>query len=143
MRFPGSLSAADHFGQLYLIPAILFVVFLPWILPEKMVYEHQSGIENAQFISAVVLMVLLGITALGDDTLRNLLCYAVVSFLALLLAYILKSRNYLMLGGICMLALILYLINRIWGDMSWWIYLFLTGTTLITIAVRNEIRKRK
>jgi hypothetical protein len=108
-----------------------------------MVYEHQSGIENAQFISAVVVMVLLGITALGDDTLRNLLCYAVVSFLALLLAYILKSRNYLMLGGICMLALILYLINRIWGDMSWWIYLFLTGTTLITIAVRNEIRKRK
>lgn len=143
MRFPGSLSAADHFGQLYLIPAILFVVFLPWILPEKMVYEHKSGIENAQFISAVVVMVLLGITSLGDDTLRNLLCYAVVSFLALLLAYILKSRNYLMLGGICMLALILYLINRIWGDMSWWIYLFLTGTTLITIAVRNEIRKRK
>ena len=42
-----------------------------------------------------------------------------------------------------MVALLLYLINRIWGDMSWWIYLFLTGTTLITIAVRNEIKKRR
>lgn len=145
LRFPVCLSAADFFGQLYLVPLVLFFVFLPWILPGKIAYTQsgQQGIETAQIIASVIAMALLGLTAVGDESIQNLLCYAIVSFIVLFLAYVFKNRNYLYLGIACMVALMLYLINRIWGDMSWWIYLFLTGTTLIAIAVRNEIKKRR
>ena len=145
LRFPVSLSAADFFEQLYLCPAVLFFVFLPVILPEKISFSQsgENAITNARFIASVIGMVLLGFTAIGDESLQNLLCYAIVSFVVLVLAYAFKNRSYLILGIVCMVALLLYLINRIWGDMSWWIYLFLTGTTLITIAVRNEIKKRR
>ena len=124
---------------------MLIKLFLPWILPGKITYTQsgQQGIETAQIIASVIAMALLGLTAVGDESIQNLLCYAIVSFIVLFLAYVFKNRNYLYLGIACMVALMLYLINRIWGDMSWWIYLFLTGTILIAIAVRNEIQKRR
>ena len=144
LRIPGANSLADSFGQLFLVPCAVFLILLPKIIPEQPVREDLDRplTQSLRFVCAVTGMALLGITALAEQSLRNLLCYGIVSFVVLVLSYLFSHKAYLRLGILCMVALLVYLINRIWGDMAWWIYLFITGATLVYIAVRNEIRKR-
>lgn len=142
-RFPLVYAVAEYVGQLYLVPPALFVAFLPWILPDSY-YEKNNlpDIEGIQFGFSVVCMFLLGITALESDAMIDLLFYGITAFLMLLGGYIFQRKTYLNLGIICMISILCYLIHRIWGDMAWWIYVFITGAVLITIAVKKELDKR-
>jgi len=105
--------------------------------------EGGKGIAMARLIYAIVSMAILAIIALLCDDLFSLVFFGVVSFIILVAGYFLHKKAYIILGTVCVLGMLAYIANRIWGDMVWWIYLFATGATLITIAVRNEIRKRK
>lgn len=135
LRLP-SLSALIE--QAYLLPCTVFVVLLPWILPKK---EH-SSLKILNLVYSCVAMGILALIALISDDLFSLIFFGIVSVLVLLLGYFMKKKPYIILGTVCTLGMLAYIANRVWGSMAWWIYLFVTGGVLVTIAVRNEIKKR-
>lgn len=159
----GLPSLSHLMEQFYLLPGAVFVCLLPWIFPAGTTEtigtggttrngkgdlslpssEGGKGIAMARLIYAIVSMAILAIIALLCDDLFSLVFFGVVSFIILVAGYFLHKKAYIILGTVCVLGMLAYIANRIWGDMVWWIYLFATGATLITIAVRNEIRKRK
>ena len=146
----GNPSVAHLIEQFYLVPGTVFVALLTWIFPRSKqempsgnVSKPYKGIEIARLIYSCVAMSILAIIALLCDDLFSLIFFGVVSFAILVIGYFLKKKPYIILGAVCILGMLAYIANRVWGSMAWWIYLFVTGATLITIAVRNEIRKRK
>lgn len=125
----------------YLIPTTLIIVLLPWLFPG---IKEKSDIDSMRIVfSSIEMGILAFLTLATPKDNFCLILFGVISFLILLGGYALRKKGFLILGTVCVLGMAVYIINRVWGDMSWWIYLFVTGTILITIAVRNEIKKRK
>ena len=132
-------SLSNFFEPSYLIPSTLLIVFLPWLFTEM----KKEDIYSVRLtLSSIEMGILAALTLCSNDTVC-LFFFGIVSFIVLLGGYFLKKKGFLVLGTVCVLGMLAYITNRVWGDMSWWIYLFVTGTILITIAVRNEIKKRK
>ncbi len=125
----------------YLLPTTILIFLLPWLFPGT---KEKSDIASMRLIFSSIEMGILAVLTLATpkDTFC-LILFGVISFLILLGGYFRRNKGFLILGTVCVLGMAVYIINRVWGDMSWWIYLFVTGTILITIAVRNEIKKRK
>ncbi len=151
MPMCGYPSVAHLIEQFYLVPGAVFIALLTWIFPDRKKQELTSGgtsqpytgLEIIRLIYSCLTMAILAVIALSCDDVFSLIFFGVVSFAILVIAYFLKKKAYIILGAVCILGMLAYIANRIWGNMAWWIYLFVTGATLITIAVRNEIRKRK
>ncbi|MBO4927335.1 MAG: hypothetical protein J5379_03675 [Clostridiales bacterium] len=137
----------------YLIPPTVFVLLMPWIFPLKEIpagtnytlvtYASIDHYAPLRFVYACVAMGILAVLTLNTSDTFCLIFFGVISFVILLLGYFIKDKGYLILGTICVLGMLAYIANKVWGNMSWLIYLFVTGSILITIAVRNEIKKRK
>jgi len=127
--------------QSYLIPTTVFVLLLPWLFPKK---ETSFGTRFVltRFIYTCVTMGILALIALISDDLFSLIFFGTVSAILLIGSYLARKKNYLILSAVCLLGTLAYIANRVWGNMAWWIYLFVTGGVLVTIAVRNEIKKR-
>ena len=135
LRLP---SLAALIEQAYLLPCTVFIVLLPWILSE----QKHSSLKTLNLVYSCIAMGILALIALISDDLFSLIFFGIVSVLVLLLGYFLKKKPYIILGTVCTLGMLAYIANRVWGSMAWWIYLFVTGGVLVTIAVRNEIKKR-
>ena len=135
LRLPSLSSLIE---QAYLLPCTVFVVLLPWILPK----QKHSSLKTLNLVYSCVAMGVLALIALISDDRFSLIFFGIVSVLVLLLGYFMKKKPYIILGTVCTLGMLAYIANRVWGSMAWWIYLFVTGGVLVTIAVRNEIKKR-
>ncbi len=131
-------SLSTVFEQAYLLPLTVFMALLPWLLPE----QKHSSLSLLNLIYSCITMGLLAIIALVGNDLFSLISFGVISVIILLYGYFREKKPYLILGTVCTLGMLAYIANRVWGNMAWWIYLFVTGGVLITIAVRSEIRKR-
>ena len=132
-------SISNLIEACYLIPFTLFFILLPWIFHPK----DSSTIPTARLVYACSAMGLLALLTLNTDDTFCLILFGIISFVLLLGGYASRKKGFLILGTVCVLGMIAFIANRVWGDMAWWIYLFMTGTILVTIAVRNEIKKRR
>lgn len=146
MRFPDTFSIAEYIGQLHLIWPTLLVILLPFLIPSVKTADGKAIIPvshaQTQYVYCIFCIALLGLAALGNDSLVNLMFYAIPAFGILLAAYLTKKDNYLKVGIVAVIALVIYMIRKIWGDKAWWIYFGITGVTLIIIGIRNEMKKR-
>ena len=131
-------SLSMIFEQAYLIPSTVFMLALPWIFPAM----DKSNSSLLRLIYSWIAMGSLALIALCSDDLFCLIFFGVVSVAIMLYGYFTHKKQYLILGTVCTLGMLAYIANRVWGSMAWWIYLFVTGGTLVTIAVRNEMKKR-
>ncbi|MCQ2534216.1 MAG: hypothetical protein MJ172_06585 [Clostridia bacterium] len=142
MRFP--ISDTDyirvHTEQLYLIPTTLLMFTLPWIVRSFGKYKKQF--IKLRLIYCYVAMAILGFMALDSGELFDLISFAVISTAIIVVAYLIHNRNYVILGAVCTLGFMIYLINEVVGGMAWLVYLTLAGLVLIGVAVRNEIKRR-
>lgn len=127
-------------SQFMLIPTTLFVISLPWIIPSF--EKYKNTINKLRLVYSYFFMLILGIITLDSNTLPDMLAFAIISAGILVVAFLLHSRNYVLLGSICTLCFMAYMINEVVGKMSWLVYLAITGTILISVAVRNEIKRR-
>lgn len=141
-------ALAMQITQLYLLPPTVFAALIGYIFP-RLRHAHAatekgkpSTLYRIHFVYSCVLMGLLAVIALENNTLFDLIFFGILSFLILVVAYFRQKKAYIILGCVCILGMLAYIANRVWGNMAWWIYLFVTGAILVTIAVRNEIKKR-
>ena len=144
MRFPGTRSIAEQIGQFYLLPSLVLMAVLPWIIEDRPEPSdpERTLIGTIRIAYCTGAMALLGVAALVSGNTEDIFFYAVPAVTLILFGYLFQKKYYIRIGVVCMIIFVLYIINRIWGDMAWWIYFGLSGIALITVAVRNEIRKR-
>lgn len=146
MKFYRLPSLSNLVEAAYLIPFTVFLLCMPWIFDKiknsQPASPSKSDIKSVQFVFYCIEMGVLGLISLNVNDSFSLILFGIISFAILLLGYVRSMKNYLWLGAISLLALLSYIIKRILGSQSWWFFLFITGTVLIAIAVRNEIRKR-
>lgn len=126
--------------QLHLIPTTVFMFLAPWIITK--LNKYKATFSKIRLIYSYIAMAILGIMALDSNKLFDLITFAVISTLIIVVAYLLHNRNYIILGAICTLGFLIYLINEVVGGMAWLVYLTLAGLILIGVAVRNEIKRR-
>ena len=130
------------FEPAYLLPTSVLVLLLPWIFPKKQQNDEPYALAPFQFVYSCIAMGFLSLIVLIGNNLYCLLFLCVVSLLILLLGYYNHKKKYFILGLICTIGLPALIVNHIWGSMAWLVYLFTAGAVLVTIAVRNEIKKR-
>ncbi|MBP5492144.1 MAG: hypothetical protein J6Y08_04805 [Clostridiales bacterium] len=136
--------------QCYLIPGAVFMVLLPWLFPKKeetsdpmSVASYKDSIYWWRFAYSIFAMCSLALIALLCNDLFSLIVFGVIATLMLVISTMMQKKAFTILSVICVVGMLAYIANRVWGNMAWWIYLFATGAFLIVIAVRNEIKKRK
>lgn len=136
-------SLCDLVEAVYLLPLAVLTFCIPWIFRKNNAGDASSQeLYRLRFIFFCIEMGMLAIISLLVNDTFSLILFGIIGILILLIGYGCDSRNTLYLGATSIAGMILHIIHLICGSMSWWIYLFITGTILITIAVRNEIRKR-
>ena len=114
-----------------------------WICGRSEYDNGPSSVPTVRFVLACIQMWLLSAITIAVNDSFSLILFGIISFLILILGYARRNKKYLILGVVCVLGMVAYIANRLWGSMAWWFYLFITGTILVSIAVRNEIKKRR
>ena len=132
----------DHISkpQVYLIPTTIFAVLLPWIFVK--LKEKKRVCHNIQLIYGCLVMTVFGIMTIIINEVPDMMVFAILSVLILVIAYLVHDRGFTILGAASTLAFLLYSIGKIFGEKSWFVYLALSGLTLIGFAVRSEIKRR-
>ncbi len=136
-------SLAAFFEAAYLLPGTVFLLFMNWICKRSEYDNGPSSVPTVRFVLTCIQMWLLSAITIAVNDSFSLILFGIISFLILILGYARRKKNYLILGVVCVLGMVAFIANRLWGSMAWWFYLFITGTILVSIAVRNEIKKRK
>ncbi len=143
MPFLSLPSLSAIFEAAYLLPGTVFLLFMNWICGRSEYDNGPSSVPTVRFVLACIQMWLLSAITIAVNDSFSLILFGIISFLILILGYARRNKKYLILGIVCVLGMVAYIANRLWGNMAWWFYLFITGTILVSIAVRNEIKKRR
>ena len=143
MPFLSLPSLAAIVEAAYLLPGTVFLLFMNWICGRSEYDDGPSSVPMVRFVFTCIQVWLLALITIAVNDSFSLFLFGIISFLILILGYAKRKKNYLILGVVCVLGMVAYIANRVWGSMAWWFYLFITGTILVSIAVRNEIKKRK
>ncbi len=127
--------------QLKLLPITLFFMLMPSIITR--LNEHHDLSVRIRIIYGYILMAILAGIAIDSGKMSDRLVYAVICIVILVAGFFFHSRQTVLLGAVSTAFLVIYLIGQIFGSKAWLIYLAVSGTVLITVAVRNEIKRRK
>ncbi|MCQ2483576.1 MAG: hypothetical protein MJ153_08835, partial [Clostridia bacterium] len=127
--------------QLKLLPPTLFFILLPFIITR--LNEHRELSIRIRIIYGYILMAVLAGIAIDSGKISDRLIYAVICVVILVAGFFFHSRQTVVLGTVSTVFLIVYLIGQVFGSRAWLIYLAVSGTVLISVAVRNEIKRRK
>lgn len=126
--------------QLYLLPTTVLAVLLPNIVTK--LKARPILLTKIRLTYGYIFMSALGIISINSGRIADRIVFAVISLTILIIAYRLHNRKFVILGAVSTAAFIIYIIGSICGERSWLVYFAVSGTILITIAVRNEIKRR-
>ena len=66
------------------------------------------------------------------------LILGVVTLVMLIVATLLKKRDYAMAAAVTLILVALYLTRDLWMSIAWWVYLFVAGVGLVIFAIKKE-----
>ena len=72
------------------------------------------------------------------EELGNLLFLGITGIIMLVVAAMKNRREYVIASSTTLSLLALYLTREFWLSIEWWVYLFVAGIVLVTIAVKKE-----
>lgn len=83
------------------------------------------------------------IDALASNTIWDAIIIGTLSLISLIAGMFFRIKSYFFVGiGVLLLNLFIQT-KPFWGNLPWWIYLILAGSTLIGIASYNEWQKQR
>ena len=89
-------------------------------------------------MSTCVLLGILLIQNLANQELLNVMFLAIVALIILIIASILKNREYSIASAVTLVLVVLYMTRAFWMSIAWWVYLFVAGIGLILFAIKKE-----
>ena len=124
---------ADFGTEYFVILAGVAIVLLGIIW-----YDRFKGIRSLQFIGTCLLLAILVIHNLAVPALPNVMFLGVVTLVMLIVATLLKKKDYAMASAATLILVALYLTRDLWMSIAWWVYLFVAGVGLVIFAIKKE-----
>jgi hypothetical protein len=124
---------ADFGTEYFVILAGVAIVLLGIIW-----YDRFKGIRSLQFIGTCLLLAILVIHNLAVPALPNVMFLGVVTLVMLIVATLLKKKDYAMASAATLILVALYLTRDFWMSIAWWVYLFVAGVGLVIFAIKKE-----
>ncbi len=91
-----------------------------------------------QFVLTCVLLLFMLCYNMSISRFPNVLFMAVATLGLLMIATVLKKKNYAIASAVTLLLLVIYLTRNIWMHLGWWVYLFVAGVALVVLAIKKE-----
>lgn len=129
----GHALLADFGTEYFVILAGVAIVLLGIIW-----YDKCKGIRFLQFIGTCLLLAILVIHNLAVPALPNVMFLGVVTLVMLIIATLLKKRDYAIASAATLILVALYLTKDLWMSIAWWVYLFVAGVGLVIFAIKKE-----
>lgn len=132
------------------IPALLEaeIYALPWIgvtvgLSMKIWREYRKQVDYVQLAVLLVVTTYLTIDALQSNTIWDALIMGSLAVISILVGMQYRIKSYFFVGVGVLLLNVFLQTKPYWGNLPWWVYLLIGGSTLITAASYNEWQKQK
>ena len=101
-------------------------------------YDIFEKIRIFQFIGTCLLLAALVLHNLAVPALPNVLFLGMGTLTMLIVATLLKKRDYAFASAITLILVVLYLTREVWMSIAWWVYLFVAGVGLVIFAIKKE-----
>ena len=101
-------------------------------------YSIDQGVRVVQFVGTCLILGALLLHNLAVPALPNVMFLGLVTLGMLVLATVLKQRNYAIASAATLALVVLYLTKEVWMSIAWWVYLFVAGVGLVIFAIKKE-----
>lgn len=126
--------------ELYVIPWIVFTVFLKRIRASQQLKQIANYVQWGVLVIAFLLLIQ---HALVQSTVVYALKLGVLSIASMFVGMAFRTKSFFFIGGGVLLLNIFLQTRPFWGNLPWWVYLLIGGATLIAVASVNEWHKQK
>jgi len=133
VKYSSDFLSADFSAEYIVVCVALGIVLLRVIW-----YDIYRKITKVQFVSTCVLLGILLIQNLANQELLNVMFLAIVALIILIIASILKNKEYSIASAVTLVLVVLYMTRAFWMSIAWWVYLFVAGVGLILFAIKKE-----
>ncbi|TFB13780.1 hypothetical protein E3U55_15360 [Filobacillus milosensis] len=125
--------------ELELIPWVL----LSYYLGQKTWRTNQNVMNLIQSAILVIVAAAIVFDALMSNTIYDALIVGGLSLIAILIGFIQKIKSFFLVGVSVLLLNVMIQSRPFWGNLPWWAYLLIAGSTLIAVASFYEWQKQK
>ncbi|KGP70919.1 hypothetical protein [Pontibacillus yanchengensis] len=124
------------------------LIALPWLalaiaLSVKTWSMYKKPMHYVQLIVLVLVTTYLTVDALYSNTIWDAVIMGTLSLVSIIAGMQLKIKSYFFVGVTVLLLNVFIQTKPYWGQLPWWAYLLIAGSTLIAIASYNEWQKQK
>ena len=91
-----------------------------------------------QFIGTCLLLATMIVRNLERPAVPNVLFLGIGTLVMLIVATLLKKKNYAIASASALILVVLYLTRAFWLSIAWWVYLFVAGIGLVIFAIKKE-----
>lgn len=125
-------------SELNLLVFVGYFFLLDWFI-----WKRKPATGILLFLSACLSFFILGIQAIVSGDLVDALIIGLLSFVLLVVSFLLKTKKWFILSTLTLLILTIYMTRNFWASIAWWVYLLAVGLILIGLAAANEISKQR
>jgi len=127
-----------------IVSELNLLVFVGYFfLLDRFVWKTKPATGILLFLSACLSFFILGIQAIVSGDLVDALIIGLLSFVLLVVSFLLKMKKWFILSTLTLLILTIYMTRNFWASIAWWGYLLAVGLILIGLAAANEISKQR
>ena len=101
-------------------------------------YDIFEKIRFVQFVGTCLLLMVLIMHNLACPALPNVLFLGIGALTMLIVATLMKRKNYAIAAAATLILVALYLTKELWLSIAWWVYLFVAGIGLVIFAIKKE-----
>lgn len=122
----------------------LILPFFVLLACKKMLFpEKKTQIDLITFVAGSVTSATLFLEAMINTRIFDALFLGLLSLCVIVCSFFLRSRRWLLLSGIVLIAVAFYLSRSFWLDLAWWAYLLFAGVVLVAIAITSEVYRHR
>ena len=117
---------------------ISFIFAIGIVLLPRIWYDNKKAVRVLQFVCTCILLGILLINDLICGGIGNVLILGAVGVVMLIVASLRNQREYVIASSVTLLLLVFYITRTFWLSIEWWVYLFVAGVVLVTLAIKKE-----
>ncbi|WP_347548730.1 hypothetical protein ABFG93_14475 [Pseudalkalibacillus hwajinpoensis] len=123
------------------------VYILPWIglaiyLSKRTWVNEERIMRLVEWLVLSIVAAILVADALMSNTIIDALIAGSLSLISLLAGFFYRIKSYFIIGSSVLLLNLFLQTRPYWGNMPWWAYLLIAGSTLIAVASFYEWQKQ-
>ncbi|MFD1019143.1 hypothetical protein [Thalassobacillus hwangdonensis] len=126
-------------AELIALPLMALVV----LLSLKTWSNYKKVMQYVQLTVLLLVTIYLVVDAIQSQTIWDAVIIGGLSLVSILAGMQFRIKSYFFVGTGVLIFNVMYQTKPYWGNLPWWSYLLIAGSTLIAVASYNEWQKQK